>query len=178
MSAQELLTYLFNAIALGFLTIAAIDFATRSVAVYNQVTVASKSPLTNIQQPLIQLPLAAIPEKQTQLPDPWLLPLTNKRELALIKLVQTKQKPLQLLPPAKETSIGVASQLEDLLLIVNIDKLKLREARKIAKVLGIAQKVNGKDQKLDFLRSQIKLKLQQERSLEVVVAVKAELIAC
>lgn len=111
---------------------------------------------------------------------PWLLPLTNKRDLALIKLVQTKQKPLQLLPPAKETNIAVASQLEDLLLGVNIDKLKLRQARRISKVLGIAQKVNGKDQKLSFLRSQIKLKLQQERSLshEVVIAVKTELVAC
>lgn len=180
MSAQELLTYLFNAIALGFLTVAAMDFATRSVAVYNQVTVASNSSLTNIQQPLTQLPLFAISEKLLQLPDPWLLPLTNKRDLALIKLVQTKQKPLQLLPPAKETNIAVASQVEDLLLGVNIDKLKLREARRIAKVLGIAQKVNGKDQKLSFLRSQIKLKLQQERSLsqEVVIAVKTELVAC
>ncbi len=180
MSAQELLTYLFNAIALGFITIAGIDFATISVVVYNQVTVASKSPLTNIQQPLTQLPLFAIPEKLLQLPDPWLLPLTDKHQLALIKLVQTKQKPLRLLSPAKETNIAVASQLEDLLLGVNIDKLKLREARKIAKVLGIAQKVNGKDQKLSFLRSQIKLKLQQEQSLshEVVIAVKTELVAC
>ncbi len=47
-------------------------------------------------------------------------------------------------------------------------------------VLKIAQKVNGKDQKLEFLRSQIKLKLQQTRFLspEVLVAVKAELVAC
>ena len=41
MSNQELLTYLLNAIALGFLTIAAIDFGTRAVAVYNQVKVAT-----------------------------------------------------------------------------------------------------------------------------------------
>ncbi len=177
MSAQELLTYLFDAIALGFLSIAVMDFTTRSVAVYSQVTVASNSPLTNIQQPLTQLPLNIIPEKLLQLPDPWLLPLTNKRELVLIKLVQTKQKPLRLLPPAKETSIAVASQLEDLLVGVNIDKLKLRQARKVAKALGIAQKVNGRDQKLEFLRSQIKVKLQQAK-LEILQVVKQELLAC
>lgn len=177
MSAQELLTYLFDAIALGFLTIAVMDFATRLVAVYSQVTVASNSPLTNIQQPLTQLPLFAIPEKLLQLPDPWLLPLTNKCELALIKLVQTKQKPLRLLPQAKETNIAVTSQLEDLLLGVNIGKLKLREARRIAKVLGIAQKVNGRDQKLNFLRSQIKAKLQQAKS-KIVQSVISELLAC
>ena len=153
------------------------DFATRSVAIYNQVTVASNSSLINIQQPLTQLPPFAIPEKLLQLPDPWLLPLTNKRELALIKLVQTKQKPLRLLPPAKETNIAVASQLEDLLLGVNIDKLKLRQARKVAKALGIAQKVNGRDQKLEFLRSQIKVKLQQAK-LEILLVVKQELLAC
>ncbi len=37
MSTQELLTYLFDALALGFLAIAAIDFGTRAVAFYNQV---------------------------------------------------------------------------------------------------------------------------------------------
>ena len=51
------------------------------------------------------------------------------------------------------------------------------QARKIAKVLGIAQKVNGKDQKLGFLVSQIKLKLQQA-TVEIVKVVQQELLAC
>lgn len=62
MSTQELLTYLFDAIALGFLAIAAIDFSTRAVAVYNQVKVASNSPLTNSEKLVTQLPQAATPK--------------------------------------------------------------------------------------------------------------------
>ena len=57
------------------------------------------------------------------------------------------------------------------------DKLKLRQARKIAKALGIAQKVNGRDQKLEFLRNQMKLKLQQAK-FEIVQSVAQELLAC
>ncbi len=50
--------------------IVAIDFGIRAVAVYNQVKVASNSPLTNIQQPLIQLPLVVVPQKLPQFPIP------------------------------------------------------------------------------------------------------------
>ena len=56
------------------------------------------------------------------------------------------------LPPAKTINVS-NPELEDLLRGVDLDELKLRQARKVAKVLGIAQKVNGKDQRLDFLRS-------------------------
>lgn len=94
------------------------------------------------------------------MPDPWLLPV--KESVILVKPFQKKQKHLRLLPQAKETSMVVAPKLEDLLTGVDLDKLKLQQARKIAKVLGIAQKVNGKGQKLAFLVSQIKAKLQQE----------------
>lgn len=177
MSTQELLTFLFNAIALGFTVIAAMDFATRSVAAYNQVTVASNSPSTNIQQQLTQAPPSINPQKLPQLPDPWLLPLEGAREILPVSLVATEQKHLRLLPQAKQTSTAVAPQIDDLLLGVNIDKLKLRQARKIAKVLGIAQKVNGRDQKLTFLVSQIKVKLQQAKK-EIIEVVKQELIAC
>jgi hypothetical protein len=179
MSTQELLTFLFNAIALGFTIIAAMDFGTRLVAAYRQVLVASNSPLTNIQKPVTQLPPFAILQELPQLPDPWLLPLSVEKPIASIKLVQKEQKHLRLLPPAKTIDVS-NPELEDLLPGVDLDKLKLRQARKIAKVLGIAQKVNGKDQNLTFLRSQIKLKLQQTRSLshEVVIAVKTELVAC
>jgi hypothetical protein len=178
MSTQEMLTYLFDAIVLGFLTIAAIDFGTRVVAAYNQATFASNSPLTNIQPPLTQLPPPAILQKFPQLLDPWLLPSSVKESIGLVKLVHKEQKHLRLLPPAKETSMVVAPKLEDLLRGISIDKLKLRQARKIAKVLGITQKVNGCDQKLEFLRSQIKLKLQQLLLLPNVEVVREDLVAC
>ncbi len=167
MSTQELLTYLFDAIALGFLTIAAIDFGTRAVAVYNQVKVASNSPSTNTEKPLTQLPQEPTPQKLPQLPDPWLLPLPVKESVVLVEVVQGEQKHLRLLPSAKETNMVVAPKLEDLLTGMDLDKLKLRQARKIAKVLGIAQKVNGRDQKLAFLVSQIKSKLQQGTFLQL-----------
>lgn len=177
MSNQELLTFLFNAIALGFLAIAAIDFGTRAVTVYKQVSIASSLPLTSAQQRTRELPPSSIPQVLPQLPDPWLLPLPVKESVVLVELVQKEQKHLRLLPQAKETSIAIAPQIDDLLLGVNVDKLKLRQARKIAKVLGIAQKVNGRDQKLTFLVSQIKVKLQQAKK-EIIEVVKQELIAC
>ena len=177
MSTQELLTYLFNTIALGFLAIAAIDFGTRAMAVYNQVAVASNPPLTNSEKLATKLPLAATPKELPQLPDPWLLPLPVKESVVLVKPLQKEQKHLRLLPSAKEKIMVVAPKLEDLLTGIDLDKLKIRQARKIAKVLGIAQKVNGRDQKLAFLVSQIKLKLQQPK-LEVTELVRQELLAC
>ena len=178
MTTQELLTYLFNAIALGFLAIAAIDFGARSVAVYKQVSSTSNLPLTATPQPINQLPLVAIPQVLPHLPDPWLLPLPVEEAVASVKLVQMEQKHLRLLPPALATNVSNPEpKLEDLLRGVDLDKLKLRQARKIAKVLGVAQKVNGRDQKLAFLVSQIKLKLQQA-TVEIVKVVQQELLAC
>ena len=194
MSTQELLTFLFNAIALGFITIAAIDFGTRLVIAYKQVFIASDSPLTNPQQPNGQLPLTAKAQELGQLPDPWLLPVAenflllrfpsteffkreDKAEIASkILLAHKQQKHLRLLPPAKALNVS-NPELEDLLRGVDLDKLKLRQARKIAKVLGIAQKVNGRAQKLEFLRNQMKLKLQQAK-FEIVQSVAQELLAC
>ena len=73
MSNQELLTFLFNAkpcmracaIALRFITIAAIGFSTRLVVAYKQVSIASISPKKQpfIQQLPTQLPLAATPQE-------------------------------------------------------------------------------------------------------------------
>ena len=169
MSTQELLTFLFNAIALSFITTASIDFGTRLVIAYKQVSIALDSPLTKIQQPSGQLPLTAKPEELGQLPDPWLLPLQDKGKIVpSTNLAQREQKHLRLLPPAKTINVSNLD-LKDLLRGVDLDKLKLRQARKLAKTLGIAQKVNGRDQKLDFLRSQIKVKLQQETLLNTEV---------
>ena len=52
--------------------------------------------------------------------------------------------------------------LEQLLKGIDLDKLQLRPARKIASRLNIAQKVGGKDQPLGFLRAQIKKRLSEQ----------------
>lgn len=49
--------------------------------------------------------------------------------------------------------------LEELLEGIDLDTMPLRPARKIAGKLGIAQKVNGKDAPLAWLRAQIKNRL-------------------
>ncbi len=86
------------------------------------------------------------------------------------KLVKHQEpKPLLLLPPVKPIlllpPVKVTSKAEQLLAGVNLDKLPLRLARKVAKVLGIAQKVNNKDVPISFLRVQIKSKLTQSQEL-------------
>ena len=177
MSIQELLTFLFNAIALGFIIIASMDFGTRLVTAYKQVPIALDLPLTKIQQPSGQLPLAVKPQELGQLPEEWLLPVQDKGEIVpLTNLAQREQKHLRLLPPGKIINVS-NPDLKDLLRGLDLDKLKLRQARKIAKLLGIAQKVNGRDQKLAFLVSQIKSKLQQAKA-EIIEVVRQELIAC
>ncbi len=148
------------------------------MAVYNHVKVASNSPSTNIQPPLTKLPPPVTLKELPHLPDPWLSPLPVEEAVASVKLVQKEQKHLRLLPPALATNASNPEpKLGDLLRGVDLTKLKLRQARKIAKVLGVAQKVNGRDQKLAFLVSQIKLKLQQAK-VEIVEVVRQELIAC
>ena len=166
MSTQELLTFLFNAIALGFIIIATMDFGTRLVVAYKQVSSTSNLPSTSTRKPISKLPLAVKPQGLGQLPDPWLLPVQAKGEIVpLTNLAQGEQKHLRLLPPAKIINV-FNLKLEDLLRGLDLDKLKLRQARKVAKVLEIAQKVNRRDQKLAFLVSQIKAKLQQETLLQ------------
>ncbi len=98
-------------------------------------------------------------------PDPWLMPVGNTAKVLDLqqKLVKHQEpKPLLLLPPVKANP-----KAEQLLAGVNLDKLPLRLARKVAKVLGIAQKVNNKDVPISFLRVQIKSKLMQSQSLSL-----------
>lgn len=61
-----------------------------------------------------------------------------------------------------EAQSDTDDSLTALLAGIEIEKLKLRVARKIASRLGIRQKVNGKDQPLAWLRSQIKKRLEEE----------------
>lgn len=182
MSAQQLLTFLFDAIALSFTTIAAIDLSQKIIKLYRQVFIAPQQPTSTISQ------AQALP----QLPDPWLLSVEDTADPA-DRCLQQQPKPVLLLAQAKAIApyrsrrVGEAQslgqcrgKLEELLVGIDIDKLQMRPARKLAKLLGIPQKINGKDQKLAFLRGQIKSKLQETRSLqpEVIAAVREELIAC
>ncbi len=99
-----------------------------------------------------------------------MLPVEDRvQTLLLINLAPREQKYLRLLPPAKVIDV-FNPELENLLLVVNLDKLKVQQARKIAKVLGIVQKVHGRDQKLAFLINQIKSKSQQAKAkiIEVI----------
>ncbi|NER32312.1 MAG: hypothetical protein F6J89_33115 [Symploca sp. SIO1C4] len=66
--------------------------------------------------------------------------------------------------------------LEELLQGINLDKLQLRPARKIASRIGVRQKVNGKDQPLAWLRAQIKKRLA-EKPLEVAPVIAEVLSA-
>lgn len=101
-----------------------------------------------------------------------------EKTLVSIKLVQKEQKHLRLLPPAKEIKTGDPLELADNLLEeIDLNKMKLRKVRKVAKVLGIAQKAKGRDVTLVLLLSQIKLKLQQVES-ETLQVVKRELLTC
>lgn len=178
MSAQELLTLLFNAmpkavrfatIALAFITIATLDFISGLMPLMPR----HKMPLISPGQlNLFDLKPKFLP----LLPDPWTLPIDEIAEVTVQpqKIVQTQQKRvLLLLPPVKQAIIqpllptAAELKLEQFLLGINIDNLQLRPDRKIAKALNIAQKINGRDQTLSFLRNQIKVKLQQLEALPV-----------
>jgi len=159
MSAQEFLTLLFNASAIAFITIATLDF------------ISGLMPL----MPRYKMPVASRkPKPLPLLPDPWTLPIDEIASVTVQpqQTAQTQHQPvLLLLPPVNEASLQtllptVAElKLDQLLSHINIDKLQLRPARIIAKALNIAQKINGRDQTLSFLRHQIKVKLQQFEAL-------------
>ncbi len=135
------------------------------------------------QLPLLLLPgvLAAATSsvEVEEIPDPWLLSVDTIS--SSVQLLEASIKPLLLLPPGAELSFPAPGKpsLEELLAgVVDIDKLQLRPARKIAKALEVAQKVNGKDQPLSWLRAQIKAKLQlEEVPAEAIEAITQELRA-
>ncbi len=138
MPAQELLTYLFNVIALSFIIIAAFDLGREIIILYKQVFVTPPQPklLTSQPKPLLQIA------------DPWLLPLAQA-VAPTDRSIQQQQEPVLLLAPAQaveevELSTNRATSKE-VFRDIDVDTLKLRDARKLAKSLGIAQKVNGKD---------------------------------
>jgi len=62
----------------------------------------------------------------------------------------------------KEDAPNNLPSLDDLFCGIEIKKLKLRQARKVAKALDIRQKVNRKDQPLSWLQAQIQKRLEEE----------------
>lgn len=71
--------------------------------------------------------------------------------------------------PVPETTAPVNNLLQG----IDIEKLQLRPARKIAKALNIAQKVHGKDAPVSWLRSQIKARLKDQpvQTAEVISSI-------
>lgn len=181
MNAQYFLTLLFEAIVLGFVAIATFDFVTGLIP---RINLAQVSP---DRLSIFALKLEPEAEALPLIPDPWMLPVEDiaKEITESSSPIQYQHKPLLLLPQAQEVvgerspiSVSAKTVLDELLVRVDLEKLQIRPARKIAKVLGIAQKVNGRDQPLSFLRSQIKNKLQQSPSLELetIEAVQREFL--
>lgn len=170
---EDFLAFLINAITVSFLLIAAVDFVTGLVKLMERQKKAT------IVSPK-QLNLFALSRTQSkpflQMPAPWTLPLLDNSVSELTALPQKSdqrpQLPLLLLPQAMDIVVvqpalptTTKPRLDELLAGVDLDTLQLRSARKIAKLLNISQKVNGRDQPLSFLRAQIKTKLQQPQEL-------------
>lgn len=170
---QDLLTALAELIVFGFTVIFLFDLA----IALNNCWIASAQKLSSTYQ--IEAPAATLQSQSENkdftsiLPDPWTLPLDEVLPLPQSgqrPINQLKPKPLLLLP-----QVIAESNLDEL--FSNIDKLPLRRARKIAKALGIAQKVNKKDQPISWLRAQITAKLQQPQAVPAtaILAVRASL---
>ncbi|GAB1540341.1 hypothetical protein NUACC21_30100 [Scytonema sp. NUACC21] len=174
MNAQDFLTLLLDAIALSFIVIVAFDFiifisiaiqhqkpATQSLGQFSILEIPPSNEL--LTEPLCPIEMEAIP-------DPWMLssveycqnepePTTVQPQLLLPSSTveaeqltieaENKQQPNVIemahhksaIPPIPETTALVDKLLQG----INIEKLQLRPARKIAKALNIAQKVQGKN---------------------------------
>ena len=135
MNAQDFLTLLSLAITLSFITIATIDFITGLVQLWLRETVPPEQQCLFDEKPDLEFHLES--EAASEPPAPPVEPLPDPEQPAV--------------PPS----------LEEILLDIDIEHLQLRPARKIAKALGIAQKVNKKDQPLSWLRAQIKKHIEQ-----------------
>lgn len=139
MNAPDFLTFLFDAIALLFIAIATIDFITGLMQLWQTSAIPPKQQCLFYEKPNLGFHLES--EPVTEPPAPPVEP-----------------------PPAEEPP-AVPPSSEEIQISVDIEHLQLRPARKIARALGIAQKVNGKDQPLSWLRAQIKAKLQQPQEV-------------
>lgn len=164
---SDLLVSLIELIVISFIGIMVFDFVdglvhlARSVQSQSKVQIEPEAiapeTITPITEPLSPLGL----------PDPWMLPAEALAIPQRLAPAQSQMKPLLLLPQAKEISTQPPLQaltkpaLDELLIGVDLETLKLRPARKIASALGLAQKVNRRDLPLEWLRAQIKKRLEQ-----------------
>lgn len=187
---QDLLTTAIEIVAISFAVVMAIDFVNglRYVAQPAQVQDRAQTEPEAIAQRSHQRLFAPTVETFEQsAEDPWMLPvdevLTIPDKSVPVENMQISPDtmPLRLLPPSKSVSVQppalpvtVKPALDELLAGVDLDSLKLRPARKIAKLLNIPQKLNSKDKPLGFLRAQIKAELQQleEVPAEAIEAVR------
>ena len=79
----------------------------------------------------------------------------NEQPPNLIEMAHSKSASL---PIPETTALAKLLRLID----IDIEKLQRSPARKIAKALNIAQKINGKDAPVSWLRSQIKERLKEQ----------------
>lgn len=171
MTTQEFLTFLIDAIVLSFVTLMLVDFVSRLIELARTSATSSQQILASDEITKIFDAKPEIEQLPTVfLPDPWFLPIENEvREIATPKISMPQiQTPLLLLPFAEPVSLpheDNESNAVELFHQIDFDKLQLRSARKIAKLLEIPQKVNGRDQKLSDLKSEIKIRFQQTQLL-------------
>ena len=178
---QDLLTASIETIAISFFLVMGFDFITGLRIMVQSIRPQSNSQIKT-EEAIAVTTEALEPPKPL---DSWGAPIDNVLESSVLlqKPAEPEQKHL-LLPQVESVStqpqLLATSELalDALLAGVDLNMLQLRPARKIARALGIAQKVNGKDQPLSWLRSQIKNRLQQsqEVSPEAIEAVR-ELLA-
>ncbi len=143
--------------------------ATAATSTSVPVMAAAKSTVTPEAQPTAPLPTAievaatlTLASQDEELEGDKREPATAQVEVPIASK-EPEQVPLE--EPARvEDAPSSQSEptLEQLLKGIDLDKLQLRPARKIASRLNIAQKVGGKDQPLGFLRAQIKKRLEEQ----------------
>lgn len=130
------------------------------------VVAAFKSTVTPFVQTAVSetttIEVAAAPQEPNQDEADKREPATAHDEVP----IASKEPEQVLLEETTKVEDAPSSQLDptlqQLLLGIDLDKLQLRPARKIAGRLNIQQKVNGKDQPLSFLRAQIKKRLSEQ----------------
>lgn len=158
-------------------------FCSACCFLYNPQTAVSAEASTSV--PVVAaFPSTVTPQEITVAPEPTTIEVTatqepsqdeeleaDKREPATapveatIAPVETEPAQVTVKEPTNvedATESQISPTLEQLLLGIDLDKLQLRPARKIAGRLNIQQKVNGKDQPLGFLRAQIKKRLSEQ----------------
>lgn len=164
---SDLLVSLLELIVISFIGIMVFDFVDGLVHLARSVQSQSKVQIEPEAITLEAITPMTEPLSPLGLPDPWTLPSEVPTISQGLAPAQSRMKPLLLLPQAKEISTQPPLQaltkpaLDELLIGVDLETLKLRPARKIASALGLAQKVNRRDLPLEWLRAQIKKRLEQ-----------------